>query len=166
MLKSYFKIAQRNLFRNKISSFINIAGLATGLGVAILIGLWIFDELSYNKSFDHYNRIAKVWQFVKFGDGDKSAYDVMPVPLGEELRTKYPDFAHVSLSSQTQEVVLASGNEQFSKLGNYVEPDFTEMMSLQMLAGTRSGLKDINAILLAGRQHIWQGRSGQQDHYH
>jgi len=149
MLKSYFKIALRNLFRNKVSSFINIAGLATGLGVAILIGLWIFDELSYNKSFDHYNRIAKVWQFVKFGDGDKSSYDVMPVPLAEELRTKYPDFAYVSLSSQSQQVVLASGNEQFSKLGNYVEPDFTEMMSLHMLAGSRGGLKGINSIILS-----------------
>ncbi|AXY74357.1 ABC transporter permease [Paraflavitalea soli] len=149
MLKSYFKIALRNLSRNKISSFINIAGLAAGMSVAILIGLWIADELSYNKSFDHYNRIAKVWQFVKFGDGDKSSYDVMPIPLAEELRTKYPDFARVSLSSQGQQVVLAAGNEQFSKLGNYVEPDFTEMMSLHMVAGTRGGLKDINAILLS-----------------
>jgi len=148
MLKNYFRVALRNLLKNKASSFINISGLATGMAVAVLIGLWIYDELSFNKSFDNYSRIAKVWQFVKFGDADKSSYDVMPIPLAEELRNNYPDFKYVSLSSQTQQVSLTAGNEQFSKSGNYVEPDFTAMMSLKMLAGSRDGLKDINSILL------------------
>lgn len=148
MLKNYFKLAVRNLFKNPSSSLINIGGLATGMAVALLIGLWIYDELSYNKSFDNYNRIGKVWQFVKF-DADKAAYDITPVPLAEELRTKYPDFKYVSLSSQNESTILASGNEKFTKTGNYVQPDFTEMMSLKMLAGNRNGLKDINSIMLS-----------------
>jgi putative ABC transport system permease protein len=147
MLKNYFKLAVRNLFKNKSSSLINIGGLATGMAVAMLIGLWIYDELSYNKSFDNYNRIGKVWQFVKF-DADKVAYDVIPIPLSTELRTKYPDFQYVSASVQQQNI-LSSGNENFSKTGNYVEPDFTAMMSVKMLAGNRNGLKDINSILLS-----------------
>jgi putative ABC transport system permease protein len=51
MLSSYFTIARRNLFKNKASSFINIGGLATGMTVALLIGLWCHDELSFNKAF-------------------------------------------------------------------------------------------------------------------
>src|SRR5687767_11754609 len=47
MYKSYFKIGWRNLLRNKGYSVINIGGLATGMAVAILIGLWIYDELSF-----------------------------------------------------------------------------------------------------------------------
>ena len=52
MLKNYFKIAWRNLVKNRMHSFINIAGLSVGMAVAILIGLWIWDEVSYNKNFD------------------------------------------------------------------------------------------------------------------
>jgi len=61
-MKNYFKTAWRNLLRNKVSSFINIGGLAIGMAVAILIGLWIYDELSFNKDFKHYDRIAQVLQ--------------------------------------------------------------------------------------------------------
>lgn len=149
MLRNYLKVALRNLFAHKASSIINIAGLAGGIAVAILIGLWIHDELSFNRSFEHHNRIAKVWQFVQFGGGDKSSYDVMAAPMAAELRSKYPDFAYVSLSSQTQQVVLSAGNEPFSKMGNYVEPDFTSLLSLKMLSGSRDGLKEINSIMLS-----------------
>jgi hypothetical protein len=64
MIKNYFKIAFRNLIKQKGYSFINIAGLATGMAVAISIGLWIWDELSYDKYHKNYNRIAQVWQHV------------------------------------------------------------------------------------------------------
>ena len=62
MIKNYFKIAFRNLLKNKGYSFINIAGLATGMAVAHLIGLWIWDELVYDKYHQNYDRIAQVWQ--------------------------------------------------------------------------------------------------------
>src|SRR5438445_13466235 len=62
MLKSHFKIALRNITRNRFSSAINIGGLAIGMSVAILIGLWVFDELSYNRSIPDHDRIAAVMQ--------------------------------------------------------------------------------------------------------
>ena len=63
MIKNYFKIAWRNLFKNKTSSFINISGLAVGMGVAMLIGLWIYDEMSFNRYHKNYDRIAQVMHF-------------------------------------------------------------------------------------------------------
>ena len=62
MIKSYFKIAWRNLLKNKIYSLINIGGLAVGMGVAILIALWVFDELTFDKYHSNYARIAQVMQ--------------------------------------------------------------------------------------------------------
>ena len=62
MLKNYIKIAWRNLLKNRTSSFINISGLAIGMAVAVLIGLWIWDELSYNKNFENYDRIGQIMQ--------------------------------------------------------------------------------------------------------
>ena len=98
MFRNYLKIAWRNLWKNKSNSIINITGLSVGMAVAILIGLWIYDEVSFNKSFENYNRIGQVWQFVKY-DAEKSSYNVVPMPLAEELGTKYPEFKSVSLSA-------------------------------------------------------------------
>src|SRR6184192_2489247 len=58
MYKSYFKIGWRNLLRNKGYSFINVGGLALGMAVAMLIGLWVYDEISFNKYHRNYEQIA------------------------------------------------------------------------------------------------------------
>ncbi|QMW06651.1 ABC transporter permease [Spirosoma foliorum] len=147
MLRNYLTVAFRNLLKNRVYSFINIFGLASGMAVAMLIGLWIYDELSFNKQFDNHDRLAKVWQFVKF-DAEKSSYDVLPIPLAQELRSKYPDFESVGLTV-TREVILASGEQKLLKTGNYVEPDFINMLSLNVVSGTRFGDNDVNSILLS-----------------
>jgi putative ABC transport system permease protein len=58
MLQNHVKIAWRNLFRNRASSFINVGGLAMGMAVAMLIGLWIYEELSFDKYHQNYESIA------------------------------------------------------------------------------------------------------------
>ena len=55
MFKNYFKTAWRNIIKNKTYSIINILGLATGMAVAMIIGLWIYDEASANKNFENYD---------------------------------------------------------------------------------------------------------------
>ena len=60
MIKNYFKIAWRNLIKNKGTSFINIGGLAVGMAVATLIGLWIWDELSFDKHNKNYDTVAQL----------------------------------------------------------------------------------------------------------
>src|SRR6185503_6570506 len=59
MIKNYLKVAWRNLGKNKANSFINILGLATGMAVVMLIGLWMHDELSANK---HHKNYASLYQ--------------------------------------------------------------------------------------------------------
>ncbi|GAB3809201.1 ABC transporter permease [Spirosoma humi] len=147
MLRNYLTIAFRNLIRSRVYSFINIVGLASGMAVAMLIGLWIYDELSFDRSNKNYDRIAKLWQFVKF-DVEKASYDVLPIPLAQELRSKYPDFESVGLSV-TRTVILATGEQKLLKTGNYVEPDLIRMLSPTILSGTSFGANDVNSILLS-----------------
>ncbi|GAB3557475.1 ABC transporter permease [Spirosoma fluminis] len=147
MIRNYLTIAFRNLAKNRVYSFINMFGLASGMAVAMLIGLWIYDELSFNKQFKNYDRLAKLWQFVKF-DVEKASYDAMPIPLAQELRSKYPDFESVGIAV-TRNAILATGDRKLLKLGNYVEPDFIDMLSLNVVSGTRFGPNDINSILLS-----------------
>ena len=107
MIKNYFKVALRNLIRSKGYSAINIGGLAVGMSVAMLIGLWVWDEISFDKYHKNYNHIAQAWQFVSFGP-EKSSYNSVPVPLAEELRGKYAEVFSYSPGAQKVEGVEAA----------------------------------------------------------
>src|SRR5450432_3151470 len=101
MIKNYFKIAWRNLFRNRVSSFINITGLSVGMAVAMLIGLWIWDELSFDKFTSNYDHIAKVIQNVT-NNGEVQTWESVPYPLAGELRKAYgSDFKYVVMTTGT-----------------------------------------------------------------
>lgn len=148
MIKNYFKIALRNLSRSKGYSAINIGGLAVGMSVTMLIGLWVWDEISFDKYHKNYHQIAQAWQFVSFGP-EKSSYNSVPIPLATELRNKYPEVKAASVASYNRDAILASGNKKLSRTGMYTEPDFPEMMTVKMLSGTRTALTDIHSSMVS-----------------
>ena len=149
MLKNYITVAWRNLLRNRTSSFINISGLAIGMAVAMLIGLWIWDELSYNKSFYNYDRIGLMMQNQE-SNGKIHTYNAMPEPLAPELRNRYGNnFKYVISSSWTGDHIISSGDKNLSKRGIYMQAEAPHMLTLQMLAGTRDALKDPHSIILS-----------------
>jgi ABC-type antimicrobial peptide transport system permease subunit len=149
MLKTWFKLAFRNLFINRFSSIINIGGLAVGMAVALLIGLWIYDELSFNTSCKNYDRIAEVMQS-QVANGKRSVQSTMPFPMGNELRNKYgSDFTHIVMTSYTGDHILATGEKKLSRIGTYMEKEAPAMLSLKMLKGSYNGLDAPNSILLA-----------------
>src|ERR1700753_3063207 len=114
MIKNYLKIAWRNLIKNKVSSFINIGGLAVGMAVAMLIGLWIWDELSFDKYHDHYDRIAQVMENDTY-NGTIQTGHVVPLPLETELRKSYSDdFTHIAMSTPVKNHILSVGNNKIS----------------------------------------------------
>jgi putative ABC transport system permease protein len=149
MIRNYFKIAWRNLIKNKGYSVINIGGLAVGMAVAMLIGFWVWDELSFNKYHKNYKTIAKIVEH-KSEDGKRYANDALPLPLIYELKSNYKQyFKHILIAFQPEEYILTTGETKLTKRGQFIEPDAPEMLSLHMLKGTRSGLKDINSVLLS-----------------
>jgi len=149
MFKNYLKTAWRNLFKNKSASFINITGLAIGMAVAMLIGLWIYDELSFNKYHKNYDRIVKVMD--RQGRiGQKNTNDALPIPLGMAIRSAYgSDFKYIAMVRETEEHIVASGDKKFTQAGNYMQPNAPEMFSLEMIHGTRHSLQDPHSILLS-----------------
>jgi putative ABC transport system permease protein len=149
MIKNYFKIAWRNLINSKGYSAINIGGLAVGMAVAMLIGLWVHDELSFDKYHMNYDRIAQVMQHANY-NGKVVTQVANPGLMGPELRNKYgSDFKYVVQSSWTSGHLLTVGNRHITKVGNFFEPDAPEMLTLKMLRGTRAGLKDPYSIMLS-----------------
>lgn len=107
MYQSYFKIGWRNLLRNKGYSFINIGGLAIGMAVAILNGLWVWDELSVNRNYDNYDRIAQIAETGTDEDGRWNG-NTMTYPLGTELIANHHEyFRHIVRASWPGEYILA-----------------------------------------------------------
>ncbi|MCE7040638.1 ABC transporter permease [Dyadobacter sp. CY312] len=149
MLQNYLKIAFRNLVKNKTYSAINIGGLAVGMAVAMLIGLWVYDELSFNKYHQNYDRIAQVMQQQTLDGEIKTDFGV-PLPLAGALRSDFDgDFSHVMITSWLQRHILTFNDKKFTRLGNFMSPEAADMLSLKMIRGTASGLKDPASILLS-----------------
>ena len=149
MLRNYLKIAIRNLAKNQVYSFINIGGLAIGLAVAMLIGLWMYDELSSNKYHPDYDRIAQVMQHATFNGEVDSQVANLGV-TGPEIRSKYgSNFKYVVQASWPGSYVLSIGDNHVPKEGIYFEPDGPAMVSLRMQQGTYAGLKDPYSIMLS-----------------
>ncbi|WP_128548265.1 ABC transporter permease [Larkinella soli] len=148
MLRNYVKIAWRNLIRQKTYSIINITGLASGMAVALLIGLWIWDELSFNGFHQHSGRIAQVMENQTLEQGVQT-FAALPMPVSRELRTRYPDdFKSVAAAVWTDQIV-AFQDRKFTRSGGFVESDFPEMMTFDMIQGSRLGLKDPTSVLIS-----------------
>ncbi|WP_126248754.1 ABC transporter permease [Chitinophaga rhizosphaerae] len=149
MIRNYLKIAWRNLLKNKTFSLINIAGLSIGMAVALLIGLWLHDELTFDKGFPNHDRIVQVMQHQTF-NGETGTQTANPYQMAEAIKEKYgADFKHVVQASWPGGYVLSHNDKALSRMGNFFEPGITDMLSLEMLAGTREGLKDVNSIMLS-----------------
>jgi ABC-type antimicrobial peptide transport system permease subunit len=149
MFKTYFKIGWRNLLKNKGYSIINTGGFALGMTVAILIGLWMYDELTFDSSHSNHDRIAQVMH-LESANNQIATSRSNPVVLGDELRNTYGgDFKYVIHARWTDAYMLSYGDKIFQPTGNYFDPQVADMLSLEMIAGSRDGLKNMNSILLS-----------------
>ncbi|MEJ0054898.1 MAG: ABC transporter permease [Bacteroidota bacterium] len=149
MIKSYFKITWRSLLKNKGYSFINIVGLATGITVAILIGLWITDELSFDSYFKNHKQLAEVL-LNQTNEGITYTGQTVASPVADPLRTKYAnDFKSVSLVSWEDRYIVSTGENRLSATGLWVEYEFPEMFTLDMMSGKRDALKDPSTVLIS-----------------
>lgn len=151
MFGSYIKTGSRNLSRNKISAIINIGGLAIGMTVAMHIGFWVHDELSFNQYHRNYDRIAQLMKNGVEEDGTPWAGGFsLAFPLIDELRTNYgSNFKHLVEALQPGEAVLTSNENKISTRGQYMASGAPDMLTLDMVSGTRSGLNDPKSILLS-----------------
>ncbi|MES1226479.1 MAG: ABC transporter permease, partial [Bacteroidota bacterium] len=142
-----FRTAWRNLVKNKVYSFINIAGLASGMAVAMIIGLWIYDEVSANKHFKNYSTLYQIMMHQTF-DGKRGSQQAMPYPTGEELKAKYPDFKAVAMSDWGSNRSLMYGEKKISKFGHYLGEEGVSMFSLKILDGDKNPLHEPYSIVL------------------
>ncbi|MCK5441747.1 MAG: ABC transporter permease [Maribacter sp.] len=149
MIRNYLKIAWRNLRKNKAYSAINIGGLALGMAVTLIIGLWMQDELTHNSYFKNKDKIAQIFQSQTF-NGQTGTGPAIPRPLEMALREGYADnFEHLVMSSWNNSQYLKYKEVSISKKGNFMQRGAPEMLSLEIVKGEKDGLREINSIMLS-----------------
>ncbi len=149
MFQHNFKLAFRNLLKNGAFTLINVGGLAVGIMVPLLIGLWIYDELSFDQQFHNADRIAKILQNQDL-NGKIETWENQAMQLEPELRNKYgKHFKYITTSRGIWEQLLTFEDRKLSRSGGFFGPDIAQMLSLNMLEGSREALHEPNVVLLA-----------------
>src|SRR5215468_7116347 len=126
MIRNYFKIAWRNLFRNKGFSLTNLLGLTIGITCTILIFLWVQDELTYDKFHANHNSIYKVMATRDFNN-QIFTDENMVLPLASTLHEKLPQIKNAVATTHRQSRVLSNGDSKLKKWGYTVGDHFFDM---------------------------------------
>jgi len=151
MIKNYLKVAWRNLVKNRATSLINIGGLAVGMAVAMLIGLWVWDELSFDTYHKNYKTIGQIRvHMVDRKSNTQGINSSVQFPLFTELKANYKEnFKHIVMASWDVNNILSAGDKKLSRTGLYMDADAPEMLTLKMIHGSWAGLKDPYSIMLS-----------------
>lgn len=148
MLKNFFKVAFRNLLRNKGFSAINIIGLAVGMASAILIFLWIQNEMSYDQFHEKKDRIYEAWNRARF-DGKLMCWNTTPKILARTLERDLPEVERAVRVNWGSNFLFSIGDKRITKQGNMVDTGFLQMFSFPMVSGNpNTALNDMHSIVL------------------
>lgn len=148
MLKNYLKIAWRNLLQNKTLALINIVGLGIGFACIIIIGMWVYHELSYDSFHPNGDRIGTIRKHVLFNN-ERTTNRSIPLPLYEELKSNYPEVKRISRMSPNYGVGLMTKDHRLMKEGIHVDQEFLKMFNFPIIRGnTVNPLENPHAIVL------------------
>jgi putative ABC transport system permease protein len=148
MIKNYLKIAWRNLLNNKVYSALNILGLAAGMAVALLIGLWVNYQYSYDKFLPNNGQLYQVMRNFN-SNGDTLTFGSTSLKLADALRNNIPEIAHVAEADGNGSHGLIVGNKKFYLSGIQAGSDFLKMFRFQFINGNaNAALKEPYSIVL------------------
>ena len=157
MFRNYFKTAFRSLIRNRNYTIINIAGLAVGIAVCMMIFIIIQFQTSYDTFHSKKDRVYRVLTESHHADAGTISYAKnVPFPMPENLKTAFPQLEQVApiYASHNDELQVLDGNgtpvKNFKEQSGvfYTSPSFFNMFNFPLLAGSYESLKDPNNVLL------------------
>lgn len=149
MLRNYFIVAFRNLWRNKVFSAINIFGLTLGIATCLLIVVFVQHELSYDRYNDKANRIARVTFHAKLAGGELKESNVMP-PVAQTFKSEFPEVQEATRIRRFGEVTFIAGDKTFKEDGfAYVDSNFFSVFTLPLVLGSQNNpLPNPNSVVV------------------
>jgi len=151
MIKNYFKTAWRNLMKNKIFSFINIAGLSIGIAACILILQYVCFELSYDSFNKNAGNLYRVTND-RFQNGKLIQHGTITYSaIGKAMQDDYPEVVnHARVRPQGPDIMIDGDKKIGQQFGLAVDNSFLDMFSYPLLAGSKQdALKEPNTIVLS-----------------
>ena len=151
MLKNYFLVAFRNLTRQRFYSVLNIAGLAAGMAVSLLIGLWVYGEMTYNHYHRNHSRLGIVYD-TRESNHARHTENSIDIPLADELRQYGEDFKYVALATPYETHLVSpdrTSDKTIEGKCRWVGAELPGMLTLQMLKGSDDCLQDPSSALLS-----------------
>lgn len=149
MFKNYFKIAFRNLGKNKVFSFINIFGLAIGLTCFMLITVFVYNELSYDKYPVDANDIYRVNLSVT-GNGNVAVYPEVDVAVGEGIKNAFPEVKATTRISPAIDFIKYGDNQFKEEHLAFADSNFLQLFSIPLIEGNSSdALASPNSIVIS-----------------
>ncbi|PRD52713.1 FtsX-like permease family protein [Sphingobacterium gobiense] len=147
MIKNHFKIAWRNLLKNRGNSTINILGLALGMSISLIIGLWINAEVQYDRFYSKTDRLSQVYTLDTF-EGKSHTWGATPAILGPILKQEHPDLEEV-VRTATVNHLLHDDEKRFKASGTVSDSGFFKLFDFPFLAGNpETSLTRPDAIVL------------------
>ena len=149
MIINYLKLSFRQLLKQRSFTLINLAGLSVGLIVAILIFLWIRDELQFDQFHDDANRIYRLSWHAKYGANEWNI-PIIPVPVGPTLEQEFPEVEYATQWLST-ETTFQKGNEYIREVqGAFVDNNFFKIFTTNFTQGhLDQALENPNSIVIS-----------------
>ena len=149
MIKNYLLIAFRNIFRNKLFSAVNILGLAFGICSALMIFLWVKDELEVDHFHANVDRLYRVMENQQYSDGKRYTFASTPGPMAPFIKDKFPEIERASRFTWDVNNLFQLEEKSFYENGKYVDPDFLSMFSFPLVSGNaETALTDKSSIVI------------------
>jgi putative ABC transport system permease protein len=134
MIKNFFKVAWRNLLRNKAFSFINISGLSIGMAAAILIMLWIQSEINYDQFHEKKPRIYEAWNKATFS-GKLQCWSTTPKILARTIEKDIPEIERAVRVDWNRNFLFSIGDKRIMANGHMVDTGFLQVFSFPLVKG-------------------------------
>ncbi|MBD1394234.1 ABC transporter permease [Mucilaginibacter glaciei] len=148
MFMNYLKVAWRNMVKNKVYSALNIVGLGAGIAVAMLIGMWVYYQYSYDKFIPNQEQVYQVRRNFN-SNGDTVTFSSTSLKLADALRSQMPEMEYVAETDQIGSHGLVVGDTKLYVAGIQAGKDFLNIFKYPMLAGSyNKALTDIYSIIL------------------
>src|SRR3569833_2963320 len=146
-LMNYLKVAIRSLWRNKSFSVINIAGLAIGMGSAMLIFLWVQNELSHDRFYAHADRIALMYSR-DINNGRLDVWNNTPAEMAPVIKKDYPEIEDAA-RFRTVYFLLTVGEKHMNTEGGFADSTFLSVLNFPLLEGNaKNALNDNHKIVI------------------
>lgn len=148
MIKTYIKIAWRNLLKNKSFSAINILGLAIGMAGALLIALWLHNMLGMDRFHEKSDRLYIISNRDIY-QGELQAWTNTPKIMGPTLKSDFPEIESFTRIEQDDKFLTSYGDKNLVSSASFVDPGFFNMFSYPLLKGNKTNLlKDANSVVI------------------